>query len=156
MYIYVSLQLLNCLWTPVCLCVCHFYLLSISCFLSSAPLLGVVLIFARSAEYYRSSRFQARLSLGRMSDRLQSHGVTSRMRAKALRKQTKPLLASLLGARLDALYENAMVHCNASRFLPSFMQGLRVDGRSMLGYVMISVRGTKTRVVSCNPGGYRV
>lgn len=36
MYIYVSLQLLNCLWTPVCLCVCQFYLLSISCSLVCA------------------------------------------------------------------------------------------------------------------------
>lgn len=76
-----------------------------------------------------------------MSDRLQSHGVTSRMRAKALRKQTKPLLASLLGAQLDALYENAMVHYNASRFLPSFMQGLGL--MAGLCNVMISIRGQR-------------
>lgn len=142
MYMYVSLQLLASgrpfVYASVSLSLAN---LSFSLLCS---LLGVVLIFARSAEYYRSSRFQARLSLGRMSDRLQSHGVTSRMRAKALRKQTKPLLASLLGARLDALYENAMVHCNASRFLPSFMQGLGL--MAGLCNVMISVRGTKTRV----------
>ncbi|PTB79029.1 hypothetical protein M440DRAFT_1398293 [Trichoderma longibrachiatum ATCC 18648] len=68
---------------------------------------------------------QARLSLERMSERLQSHGATSRRRKAALAKQTKRGLARLLGARLGMRFlQNAVL---SVFFLGCLMQGLGAE-----------------------------